>query len=41
VQAGDGVSTRTVDSVDRLLAPVVVVGLASVRVAEVLPNAVG
>jgi alkylation response protein AidB-like acyl-CoA dehydrogenase len=41
VQAGDGVSTRTVDSVDRLLAPVVVVGLASARVAEVFPNAVG
>jgi alkylation response protein AidB-like acyl-CoA dehydrogenase len=41
VQAGDGVSTRTVDSVDRLLAPVVVVSLASVRVAEVLPGAAG
>jgi alkylation response protein AidB-like acyl-CoA dehydrogenase len=41
VQAGDGVSTRTVDSVDRLLAPVVVVSLASVQVAEVLPGAAG
>jgi 3-oxochol-4-en-24-oyl-CoA dehydrogenase len=41
VQAGDGVSTRTVGSVDRLLAPVVVVSLASVQVAEVLPGAAG
>ena len=39
VRADDGVSARTVDSVDRLLAPVVVVGLDSVRVAEVFPNA--
>jgi 3-oxochol-4-en-24-oyl-CoA dehydrogenase len=41
VQAGDGVSTRTVDSVDQLLAPVIVVGLASVQVAEVFPDAAG
>src|SRR6201997_571027 len=41
VQAGDGVNMRTVDSVDRLLAPVVVVSLDSVRVAEVLPDAAG
>jgi 3-oxochol-4-en-24-oyl-CoA dehydrogenase len=41
VQAGKGVSTRTVDSVDRLFAPVVVVNLASVQVAEVLPGAAG
>jgi 3-oxochol-4-en-24-oyl-CoA dehydrogenase len=41
VQAGDDVSAQTVDSVDRLLAPVVVVSLASARVAEVLPGAAG
>jgi alkylation response protein AidB-like acyl-CoA dehydrogenase len=41
VQAGEGVSTRSVDSVDQLLAPVVVVSLASARVAEVFPDAVG
>ena len=41
VEAGDGVSTRTVDSVDQLLAPVAVVSLASARVAEVFPDAVG
>jgi 3-oxochol-4-en-24-oyl-CoA dehydrogenase len=41
VQAGDDVSAQTVDSVDWLLAPVVVVSLASVRVAEVLPDAAG
>jgi alkylation response protein AidB-like acyl-CoA dehydrogenase len=41
VQAGDGVSTRAVDTVDRLLAPVVVVGLSSARVAEVFRDAGG
>jgi 3-oxochol-4-en-24-oyl-CoA dehydrogenase len=41
LQTGDGVNMRTVDSVDQLLAPVVVVSLASVRVAEVLPDAAG
>jgi len=39
VQAGDGLSTRTVDSVDQLLAPVIVVSLTSVQVAEVFPGA--
>jgi 3-oxochol-4-en-24-oyl-CoA dehydrogenase len=41
VQAGDGVSAETVDSVDRLLAPVIVVSLASVQVADVFPDAAG
>lgn len=41
VQAGDGVTTRCNDSVDRLLAPVVVVSLSSVQVAEVFPGAAG
>jgi 3-oxochol-4-en-24-oyl-CoA dehydrogenase len=41
VQAGEGVSTRSVDSVDQLLAPVVVVSLASAQVAEVFPEAAG
>src|ERR1700742_5171291 len=41
VEGGDGVSTRCVDSVDRLLAPVVVVGLSSVHVAEIFPSAAG
>ncbi|HXO13303.1 MAG TPA: acyl-CoA dehydrogenase family protein, partial [Mycobacterium sp.] len=41
VQAGDGVSTRTVDSVDQLLAPVVVVNLSAAPVAEVFPGAAG
>jgi alkylation response protein AidB-like acyl-CoA dehydrogenase len=39
VQAGDGVGIRTADSVDRLLAPVIVASLDSVDVAEVLPGA--
>ncbi|MGB9250403.1 MAG: acyl-CoA dehydrogenase, partial [Mycobacterium sp.] len=39
VQAGDGVSIRTFDSVDRLLAPVVVVSLSSVPAAEIFPGA--
>jgi 3-oxochol-4-en-24-oyl-CoA dehydrogenase len=39
VQAGDGVSTRTVDSVDQLLAPVVVVSLSSAPIAEIFPGA--
>ena len=41
VQAGDGVSTRTIDSVDQLLAPVIVVSLASAQVAEVFPGGAG
>ena len=41
VQAGDGVSIRTFDSVDRLLAPVVVVSLSSVPAAEIFPGAAG
>ncbi|HEY2089381.1 MAG TPA: acyl-CoA dehydrogenase [Mycobacterium sp.] len=41
VQAGDGVSIRTFDSVDRLLAPVVVVSLSSVPAAEIFPGATG
>ncbi|MFZ0904566.1 MAG: acyl-CoA dehydrogenase, partial [Mycobacterium sp.] len=41
VQASDGVSTRTVDSVDQLLAPVIVVSVASVQVAEVFPDGAG
>jgi alkylation response protein AidB-like acyl-CoA dehydrogenase len=41
VQAGDGVSIRTVDSVDQLLAPVIVASLDSVHVAEVFPGAAG
>ena len=41
VEAGDGVSTRSVDSVDQLLAPVVVVSLASAPVAEIFPGAAG
>jgi alkylation response protein AidB-like acyl-CoA dehydrogenase len=41
VEAGDGVSLRTVDSEDRLLAPVVVVSLSSAPVAEIFPGAAG
>jgi alkylation response protein AidB-like acyl-CoA dehydrogenase len=41
VEAGEGVSIRTVDSVDQLLAPVVGVSLASKQVAEVFPDAAG
>lgn len=41
MQAGDGVSTRTVDSVDQLLAPVVVVTLSAAPVAEIFPGAAG
>ncbi|BCO66889.1 acyl-CoA dehydrogenase [Mycobacterium intracellulare] len=41
VQAGDGVSIRTIDSVDQLLAPVIVASLDSVHVAEVFPGAAG
>jgi alkylation response protein AidB-like acyl-CoA dehydrogenase len=37
--AGEGVSIRTIESVDRLLAPVVVLGLNSAPVLEVLPGA--
>jgi alkylation response protein AidB-like acyl-CoA dehydrogenase len=39
VQGGDGVTTRTVDSVDRLLAPVVVVSLSAAPIAEIFPGA--
>jgi 3-oxochol-4-en-24-oyl-CoA dehydrogenase len=39
--AGEGVSIRTIESVDRLLAPVVVVGLNSAPVLEILPGAAG
>ncbi|WP_324738781.1 acyl-CoA dehydrogenase [Mycobacterium sp. 5-140-3-2] len=41
VQAGDGVSIRTIDSVDQLLTPVIVASLDSVHVAEVFPGAAG
>jgi 3-oxochol-4-en-24-oyl-CoA dehydrogenase len=41
VRAGDGVSIRTIDSVDQLLAPVIVASLDSVQVAEVFPGAAG
>ncbi|HEY1838662.1 MAG TPA: acyl-CoA dehydrogenase [Mycobacterium sp.] len=41
VQAGDGVSTRTVDSVDRLFAPVIAVSLDSAPVAEIFQGAAG
>jgi 3-oxochol-4-en-24-oyl-CoA dehydrogenase len=41
VQAGDGVTARTVDSVNQLLAPLVVVSLDSAQVAEVFPGAAG
>jgi alkylation response protein AidB-like acyl-CoA dehydrogenase len=41
VQAGDGVTIRAVDSVDQLLAPVVVVSLSSAPVAEIFPGAAG
>ncbi|KBZ61062.1 acyl-CoA dehydrogenase [Mycobacterium marseillense] len=39
--AGEGVSVRTIESVDRLLAPVVVLGLNSAPVLEILPGAAG
>ena len=39
VHAGDGVSVRTIDSVDRLMRPVVVVRLDSAEVADVFPGA--
>ena len=39
VEAGGGVSTRAVDSVDQLLAPVVVVNLSAAPVAEIFPGA--
>jgi alkylation response protein AidB-like acyl-CoA dehydrogenase len=39
VQAGDGVNIRAVDSVDQLLAPVVVISLRSASVAEIFPGA--
>jgi alkylation response protein AidB-like acyl-CoA dehydrogenase len=41
VEAGNAVSTRTVDSVDQLLAPVVVVNLSAAPVAEIFPGAAG
>ncbi|WP_459960024.1 acyl-CoA dehydrogenase family protein, partial [Mycobacterium avium] len=39
VHADDGVSVRTIDSVDRLMRPVVVVKLDSAKVADVFPGA--
>jgi alkylation response protein AidB-like acyl-CoA dehydrogenase len=39
VEAGEHASTRNVESVDQLLRPVVVVGLASAPVADVFPGA--
>jgi 3-oxochol-4-en-24-oyl-CoA dehydrogenase len=39
VEAGEGVSTRTVDSVDQLLAPVVALELGAAPVAEIFPGA--
>jgi 3-oxochol-4-en-24-oyl-CoA dehydrogenase len=39
VQAGEGVNTRTVDSVDQLLRPVTVLSLASASIVEVFPDA--
>jgi len=39
--AGEGVSIRTIESVDRLLAPVVVLGLNSAPLLEILPGAAG
>ncbi|MBB2773212.1 UNVERIFIED_ORG: alkylation response protein AidB-like acyl-CoA dehydrogenase [Mycolicibacterium obuense] len=39
VQAGDGVSTRTIDSVDQLLRPVAVLRLDSAAVTDVFPGA--
>jgi alkylation response protein AidB-like acyl-CoA dehydrogenase len=39
--AGEGVSIRTTESVDRLLAPVVVLGLNSAPVLEIFPGAAG
>jgi 3-oxochol-4-en-24-oyl-CoA dehydrogenase len=41
VEAGNDVSTRTVDSVDQLLAPVVVVNVNAAPVAEIFPGAAG
>ncbi|SPM40943.1 acyl-CoA dehydrogenase [Mycobacterium numidiamassiliense] len=41
VEAGDGISIRTVDSVDQLLAPVVVVNLSAAPAAEIFPGAAG
>jgi 3-oxochol-4-en-24-oyl-CoA dehydrogenase len=39
IEAGDGVTTREVDSVDQLLRPVTVVGLSAAPVADVFPGA--
>src|ERR1700742_3248397 len=39
--AGEGVSIRTIESVDRLLGPVVVLSLNSAPVLEILPGAAG
>ncbi|MEE6137650.1 acyl-CoA dehydrogenase [Mycobacterium sp. 050128] len=41
VQAGDGVSIRTIGSVDQLFAPVIVVNLSSAPVCEIFPGAAG
>ncbi len=39
VEAGDGVTTRSVDSVDQLMRPIVELSLSSAPVADVFPNA--
>jgi alkylation response protein AidB-like acyl-CoA dehydrogenase len=39
IEAGEGVTTRSVDAVDQLLRPVTVVGLSSAPVADVFPGA--
>jgi 3-oxochol-4-en-24-oyl-CoA dehydrogenase len=41
VEAGDALSTRSVDSVDQLMRPVTVLSLASAPVADVFPGAAG
>jgi alkylation response protein AidB-like acyl-CoA dehydrogenase len=41
VEAGEAVSTRSVESVDQLMRPITVLGLASAPVADVFPGAAG
>jgi 3-oxochol-4-en-24-oyl-CoA dehydrogenase len=41
VEAGDAVSTRSFESVDQLMRPITVLGLASAPVADVFPGAAG
>jgi alkylation response protein AidB-like acyl-CoA dehydrogenase len=41
VEAADAVSTRSVDSVDQIMRPITVLGLASAPVADVFPGAAG